>query len=126
MSTSPTRDESGAALVDDDFVAILPKPGAKLPANDDASIVAVDGQQVAVCGRAERRVLPELGQVGRQQGYRGEPRVLERRLREIWSDGSSSGGRTDELRRPSGRVPELSSSFCERVLRILYSPPSPR
>jgi hypothetical protein len=70
------QDDSGFALVDDDFVAVLPPPGDSLPSNANAAIVASDGQQIEVCGPAERRVKPELQQIASQHGYRREPRVL--------------------------------------------------
>lgn len=39
-------------------------------------VVAKDGQQVEVCGPGARRVLPELGRIAGQHGYRREPKVL--------------------------------------------------
>lgn len=69
------RDETGAALVDDDYIAILPKHGDPFPASGNVDVRLHAGDRVQVVGRAERRALPELPNVGRA-GFREAPKIL--------------------------------------------------
>lgn len=66
------RDESGTALVDDDFFAILPE---KFPASGNVDVRIHDGDEIEVVGNASLRALPELPSVGRA-GFREAPKIL--------------------------------------------------
>lgn len=66
------RDETGEALVDDDFFAILPE---KFPASSNINICIHDGDEIEVVGNASLRALPELPSVGRA-GFREAPKIL--------------------------------------------------
>lgn len=70
------RDDSGAALVDDDFLAVLAPPGASLPASGDAEVVIRHGDRIEVAGPVAWRAAPDLQQLGRGEGFRSAPRVL--------------------------------------------------
>lgn len=47
-------DESGAALVDDDFFEMFMRDGASLPGDDSRGIVLYDGDEVEIIGPAKR------------------------------------------------------------------------
>lgn len=69
------RDDTGAALLDDDFIAILPAPGQPFPASGNVDVRIQAGDLVDVVGPASLRALPELPSVGRA-GFREAPKVL--------------------------------------------------
>jgi len=69
------RDETGTALLDDDFFTLLPAVGQPCPVNHDAEIVVRAGDTLEVAGPAERRLVPELPQSG-EGAYREAPRML--------------------------------------------------
>lgn len=69
------RDDSGAALVDDDFLAILPPEGTPFPASGNVDVRLRAGDRVRVVGPALRRATPELPQLG-HAGFRDAPKML--------------------------------------------------
>ncbi|MEM9068457.1 MAG: hypothetical protein AAGE52_08120 [Myxococcota bacterium] len=69
------RDESGVALVDDDFFAILPPKGTSFPASGNIDVRIQSGDVIEVVGVAARRALADLPGLGRG-GFREAPKVL--------------------------------------------------
>jgi len=69
------RDETGAALLDDDFFVLLPRPGHHPMARSDVDIVVRQGDTLEVAGPAARQPRPELMQA-EQSGYRSSSTMV--------------------------------------------------
>jgi hypothetical protein len=70
------RDESGAALIDDDAYTLASPALVDMPWNEPISIVLKDGAEVEILGAAARKPVsayPDLAQSG---GYREAPSIL--------------------------------------------------
>lgn len=69
------EDETGVALLDDDFFVLLPPPGRHPLARSDLDMMVLEGDTVEVAGPATRRAAPELSTL-LDGGYRATPNVL--------------------------------------------------
>jgi len=70
------EDESGAALIDDDAFTVVPVTPRKMDWDEPVTIVAADGAEVEIIGRAERKPASALPEIARQGGYREAPSLL--------------------------------------------------
>jgi len=69
------RDETGVALLDDDFFFLLPTKGHHPMARYKLDIIVRAGDTIEIAGHAERRAMPQLSQAD-AGGYRTTPTVL--------------------------------------------------
>jgi len=69
------RDETGVALLDDDFFSLLPPRGQHPMARSEFDIIVRAGDTIEVAGQAEKRTMPELSQAD-EGGYRSVAKVL--------------------------------------------------
>lgn len=69
------RDETGVALLDDDFFSLLPPRGRHPLARSEVDILVRAGDMIEVAGHAERRAMPELSRAD-AGGYRTAPTTL--------------------------------------------------
>jgi len=69
------RDETGVALLDDDFFSLLPPLGQHPLAHSELDIIVRAGDTLEVIGPAQRRTVPELP-LADEGGYRSAPSAL--------------------------------------------------
>jgi hypothetical protein len=70
------RDETGAALIDDDAYTLASPTLVEKAWNEPLSIVLKDGDEVEILGAAERKPSSTYPDLARSAGYREAPSIL--------------------------------------------------
>jgi hypothetical protein len=74
--TFVVRDETGAALIDDDAYTLASAALVEKAWNEPMSIVLKDGDEVEILGAAERKPASAYPDLARSSGYREAPSIL--------------------------------------------------